>query len=310
VKSLTPAKLTVFMLVAVGGLITAYIAKGLLATEDGPRSSGTRVVPMALANLKPGTMITEAHIGNGDMLISELQAETLLNERGVVGRIVKDPIAAAMPILSSQLYLPGEFPPLNVSAGMRAVAVSLSESESMVNGLLSPGQYVDVHWTPSSVDQSDPRFRGGLTLTLFKGVKLLTISREASDLGNSGNAVTLEVSPEQANILILARDKGEVTLTYNPQGKGTGSVAVGSEDRATLDELLGLRPLPTPKTFVTEHYRGPAHSTVEFRDGKRFVGADDAAMPSASNSGGVSANPQMPPAAPQGPAVPAYAAQL
>ena len=308
-KSLTPAKLTMFMLVAVGGLITAYIAKGLLATEDGPRTAGTRTVPMALSSLKPGTMITEAHVGNGDVRIGELQAETLLNERGVIGRIVKEPIAAATPILSSQLYLPGEFPPLNVGAGMRAVAVSLSEGVSMVNGLITPGQYVDVLWTPTSVDQNDPRFRGGLTITLFKGVKLLTISRESASNDGAGNAVTLEVTPEQANVLVLARDKGDVTLSYNPQGKGTGAVTMSSEDRATLEELLGLRPLPAGKSIVTENWRGSSHSTTEFRNGRPFYSSDSNDSPAAPTGSGVSVGSPSA-AVPQNILVPRYAAQL
>ena len=138
------------MFVIVGGLIAAYVAKNLLATEEKAPVVQTRTVPMALADLKPGTVIGPAHIGSGRIKMSELAPEMLLNEQGLLGRVVKKPIKAANPIFSSQLYLPNEHPPLPVGKGMRAVSVSVANSTALVDGLIRPGQYADIHLTPSN----------------------------------------------------------------------------------------------------------------------------------------------------------------
>ncbi len=272
-KNLTPAKLSMFMFVLVGGLITAYVAKNLLATEDKVPVVQTRTVPMALADLKPGTVIGPAHIGSGRIKMTDLAPEMLLNEQGLLGRVVKKPVKAANPIFSSQLYLPNEHPPLPVGKGMRAVSVSVGNSTALVDGLISPGQFADIHLTPSTNTNNDPRYRGGLTLTLFKGVKLLAINQSnASGVRSDrlANTVTLELTPEQANIMILANDRGNITLSYNPEGQGSGGVAVSSKDRATLDEILGLKPLPKPKKpFITESYKGGARSSFSFQNGVR-----------------------------------------
>lgn len=272
-KILTPARVSLMMLLVVGGLVAAYVAKGLFASEQAPVKIETRAVPMAVADLKPGTVITEAHIGLGRMPVRELSNHPgmLLDNRGIIGRVVKAPVRAGTPILSQQLYLPGEHPALKVSAGMRAVSVSLSERVSLVDGRIRPGQYVDVHLTPQLSGQNDRRYQGGITMTLFKGVKLLAVSQQGAARSASRNSVTLELTPGQANIVILASSRGELTLSYNPEGAGVGGIGVPNENRATLEEILGLRPVPQPpQPFTIEVYRGTSRNTIQFQKGQRI----------------------------------------
>jgi pilus assembly protein CpaB len=259
------------MFLMVGGLITLYVGKVLFATEDATTIEMTSV-PMAVVQLAPGTKVTPAHLGIGRIQANERIPEMLLSDEGILGRVVKETIPAATPIMSRQLYRPGEGPPLDLGTGMRAVSVSVGESVAMVNGHVKPGQFVDIHLTPSA---TDARFRGGLTLTLFQGVKVLAINRstQPASVERIGNAVTLELSPQQANIMILARERGEITLSFNPEGRGSGGVTVGSEDRVTLEEILGLKPLPqSAPPFTVESFKGSNRTKLQFRNGKRIDG--------------------------------------
>jgi pilus assembly protein CpaB len=285
-KRLTPAAVTLMTFVVVGLLVTAYFAKMLLAEEPTAllvESAKTppveyRQVPMALGTLEPGTRVTPAHLGTGRVRADTLEPETLLSERGLVGRFVKEPIQAATPIRSSQLYQPGEHPPLAVGPGMRAVSISFSPRGSFVGGLLRAGEYVDVHLTPRLDDPSDGRFRGGLTITLLGGVRVLAVadggSGAESTRTDSINTVTLELTPEQANMLILAREKGEIALSYNPDGKGSGGVALKNQDRATMEEILGLNrpdaPVSAPRLsarpFISQSYKGATRTTLQFEN--------------------------------------------
>jgi pilus assembly protein CpaB len=98
----------------------------------------------------------------------------------------------------------------------------------------------------------------------------------AAEPSNSGslNTVTLELTPEQANILILAREKGEIALSYNPDGKGTGGVAAKNSERATMAEILGLEKAEAsaPAThdnralFTSEFFKGTKRTTLEFEN--------------------------------------------
>lgn len=282
---LTPALLTTIMLLVVGSLVTAFVAKRILAREVA-RPPEPINIPMALTDLKPGTVITEAHIGMGPVRPEQLDPEVLHTNRVVVGRVVKNPITRAQPIRTSDLYAPGERPPLNVAAGMRAVSVALSDGTALVDGLIEPGQYVDVHFIPSG----NTIARGGMVMTLFEGVKVLAINRSqssTSSVGRGANSVTMELTPSQANIMLLASNRGEINLTYSPNGAGDGGVAVAAEDRAFLDEILGLT---QTAPFVTEIYTGSARqmNTIE---GGRIVhqeGQNRPARPTAPVSHGES----------------------
>lgn len=275
-KSLTPARLTLIMFIVVGALIAAYVAKGLFAKEEKPPEVALRSVPAAVSDMQPGTRITEAHLGVIRIPEDQLQPGSLINDRSIIGRVVREKITAAAPILTTQLYEPGEFPPLQVEEGMVAVSVQMENDTDMVDGLIKPGEYVNVHMTvdsTGSLDTTDDRLRGGLTLTLFRGAKVLAINQNttagaADDL--TGNRVTLELTREQANILILAKERGHITLTFAPEGKGSGVVGVSDADRATLEEILGLKPIPEPEApFSTETFRGTGRTVLQFRDGGR-----------------------------------------
>jgi pilus assembly protein CpaB len=254
--------LTTVMLLIVGGLVTAFVAKRMLAREDVVVRGEAINIPMALTDLKPGTVITDAHIGLGPALPSQLDREVLRTSRVVVGRIVRNPIVRAQPIRTSDLYAPGERPPLKVAEDMRAVSVALADETALVDGLIVPGQFADVHFTPSG----DYGERGGMVMTLFKGVKVLAINRSQSSTsaaGRGANSVTLELTPAQANMLLLARDRGDINLTYRPDGPGSGGVAVGDENRAFLDEILGLA-----APFMTEIYAGAGRTANTFEGGR------------------------------------------
>ena len=269
-KRLTPAFVTFLMLIAFAALVGAYIVKTLGAKEEPATIVETRLIPMPIADLEPGTLINEAHLGQAPVPSDALTPDTLISERVILGRVVKEKLNSAQPIRSDQLYQPGERPPIEVANDRRAVTVTMG-ARSVADGLIRAGQYVDVHLTPDP--SRDPRLQGGTTMTLVKGVKVLAIHRpeSASSRGREDFAVTLELSPEQANTVILAGTAGELTVSYNPAGEGNDSVKIGDSDRATLEEILNLKPLPEPaRPFETEQYRAGSRTVSTFREDRRI----------------------------------------
>ncbi|MCA8986332.1 MAG: Flp pilus assembly protein CpaB [Planctomycetaceae bacterium] len=203
-RILTPAFITILMIGIFGLLVLAYLWKTFFWVTPEPVVEETRLtVPMASADIPAGTYITEDHIVNGRMKREDQTPDTILSRSVVVGRYALEDISQATPIQTSQLYAPNTRPPLELKEGMRAVTLGVGNSTDIVDGLIKPDDYVDVHLSLRD-DASDTRFRGGFTMTMFKGVRVMAINRmtQQTDLSRGANTITFELTPEQSNILL------------------------------------------------------------------------------------------------------------
>ncbi len=291
---LTPWMLTVAAFGIIALLAVGFLFKKLLASPViEAKAPEAKILPMAITEIEPGTVITRAHVGNGRAKLGEtLPEDTFLSLDGVIGRIAKEKITAAVPLQGSMFYAPGDHPNLDVAVGKRAVQVRVSETTAVLNQKLKPNQYVDVQLTVDGISagggdrlqstggsvRNAAGYGNAMTATLFKGVKLLSMSRgyTATALqGSEAHNVTLELDEEQARIILLAQKKGEIDLTYNQDGPGNGGINIlaSEKDRITMQEILGIKPeTEKEKPFKTEHYRGAGHSSSYFENGERVGG--------------------------------------
>ena len=328
-RRLTPAGVSTMMVVVVALLVTAYFAKLMRAEErrpvattqpmpgatTQPRPVEVRSVPTAATTLEPGTVITAAQLGMSRAR-SDALGPDVLQDKSVIGRVVKERIAAGSLIRSAQLYATGERPQLTASRGMRGVSIALRRAVSPITGL-TEGQYVDVYLTPRADAANDGRLQGAVTLTLFRGVRLLAVT--PSPPGTEAvDVAMLELTPDQAAALILARQRGDIALSSNPEGKGDGGIALKPRDRAAFDELLGRPADPAasagrPTTFTSEVFKGSARSTRQFEERTKTEAAPTSTPANSSTFGPQwtrrsRAQPQ--PAQPRQPVAPALRSPL
>ncbi len=287
-KSLTPAKLMILMVVLFACLIGAFIVKRLTAVEPVVKKATMRNIPLALADLPAGTVIKREHIGLGPWPTKEVVDDVMVSAPGIIGRIVKNGIKGVMPIRGSQLYAFGELPPLKVSDKYQAVTFKLTNNAAILDGLIKPGDFADIHFTLTTM-LDDPRVKklGGVSMTLFRGVRVIAINQNfvQAPVLTSQNSVTVEVPAESANLLLVAAGKGDLTLTYTKNDEGISTVAINDADRATLEELLSLPPIPEPPApppppqplrldpaLTTMIYRRSGRSANYFRDNQPAQG--------------------------------------
>jgi pilus assembly protein CpaB len=267
-KRLTPASLTTIMFGVVGLLVMAYVAKNLLAVEEKPREATEDLLPMAIADLPPGTKLTAEHLGMGPFPKKHLQPDMLRKDRVIVGRYTRVPIKAGHPFRANDLLPPNVLPQLKVAEGMRAISVEVGDSTAMVDGMISNGDFVDVLFTYQGNNNNDA-LQGGLTMRLFEGVRVLAVNRGGNRGDRGSNHVTLELTEQQANVLTLAKSRGNVNLTYNPSGRGHGGLAVTNTERVTLYDILGWQEPVEP--FATEIFRGSGRGINRFNDKGRLI---------------------------------------
>ncbi len=153
----------------------------------------------------------------------------------VVGTLVRAPILAGEPILKSKLVHAGEAGVMAVTldAGMRAMAVPLT-AESAVGGFILPGDHVDIVMSR----QLDPS-TGGLgsgkrvvASVVLNNVRVLAIDQNNAgpqkSIAEVGATATVEVSPEQAEQLVIAKGLGQLTLVLRSYADAAGPATSGS----------------------------------------------------------------------------------
>jgi pilus assembly protein CpaB len=127
-------------------------------------------------------------------------------------RLVLRAFAANEPILESRITTPGGR--LNLSAamtqGMRAVTFR-SNDVAGVAGFVLPGDRVDVMLTRAGGDGAQAM----ITQVLAQNIKVLAVDQLADDSADTpvvATAITIEVTPEQAQTIRLAEAVGSVSL--------------------------------------------------------------------------------------------------
>jgi pilus assembly protein CpaB len=215
-------------------------------TQVAPAPTGT--VAVATGDIAPGHALT----GNSLKLVSwpkELippQCAASLNQ--VEGRVVTFPISSGEPIMFSKLAPVGTAAGLSglLDEGKRALTVRVDDVTG-VAGFLHPRDRVDV-----LADMKIKEIKGAegenYSKVILQGITVLSIGQIWQQTGEEKptvvNAVTLELTPEQAEILNLASNEGKIRLAL----RGGGNEATVETRGVAISNLFDgmMKPSPAP----------------------------------------------------------------
>lgn len=207
----------------------------------------THEVLAAAAPLQPGTLLRARDVtwklvaGAPDprqiarpplgarMLKPELDEQASGEARGAALRVA---IADGAPILRSDIIKPGDrdFLQFVLSPGARAIVIPLPPG-SENTGLLNPGDRVDVILTQTFAGDT-PLTRRVVSETVAESLRVLAID----PLGKGPRSLTLEVTPDQAEHVNVAKELGKLSLIL----RGGGAPVAGT---ASLPgQASGVRP--------------------------------------------------------------------
>jgi len=152
------------------------------------------------------------------------------------------------PVLKTKITGPGQRGSLSVilEEGKRAVTVRVDDVRG-VAGFILPGDFVDV-----VLISEDPAFqREGYSDILLHHVKVLAIDQLVSERPEQPTvpkAVTLEVTPEQAQKILLASNVGKLSLILRQPGDGKtdGDKRVTERDIGRNQPRPRALPVPPP----------------------------------------------------------------
>jgi pilus assembly protein CpaB len=173
----------------------------------------------------------------------------------LAGRVAVVNIAAREPITESRLAAEGTAAGLSaiIPEGFRAMTVKVDDAAG-ISGFIQPGTLVDV------VVTIDPREGSGMqdpiSKIVLQNIKVLASGQnidkpENEREANSVKAVTLQVTPAQAEKLALAATEGKLQLVMRSQ------IDQGNEETPGVNKrnLLGgdiAKPVPEPGALKSE----------------------------------------------------------
>jgi pilus assembly protein CpaB len=244
----------------------------------------------AAVDLQPGQPITKDMLTlvEGEQIPT---AGTLTMLSQAVGKMVKSSILQGETLQQNKILDGAAL--VNIKSGMRAMTIQVSNIGS-VNNSVTAGAHVDVLTTISRDDKT-------ITKTMLQNVEVIAASNDpalttgnsqSSDSGDS--AVTIAVTPKQAEILTLANQLGKFHLTlrnYNDReavkvaGADVNALMLGSDRKKPLsvkppepnsadgfqnvnfspNAKLSRNRMPVAHKFSMQIYRGAGSETVEFQ---------------------------------------------
>lgn len=288
-KRISPAGVSFFVGAILVGLVAAYAVRHLSQTSPETVTVNlrkTKTIVVAKYNLPQYARITEDYIDEIQVPADKVPEGALTLKSRALYRLAKTAILAGQPIRDDDLYAVGEVPLLSerLPPGYRAVTLAV-DAKAAVNGMIQPESLVDITLT---VKNDRPEIGGLATLTLLRRVRVLATSRNrfpaSEDRPGDLRNITVAVTPEQANKLILAEkygtlsvvlcskleeetdeatledimaSKGEVPVipTSNPVTRADSTLSEPSNDLVNIYSLLGISPLtpePMPEQPVTK----------------------------------------------------------
>lgn len=214
------------------------------ALEEQARNARLNLLPIVVAatDIEVGTRIAADQLKLIDLPAAAAPDSAFGSIEAVVGRVNRIRLVADDLVLESKLSPAGASSGLQavIPEGKRAITVRANDVIGLA-GFLRPGDIVDVIGTVQE--------RPGAELiakTVLQRIPVLTVGKEmersADGKQKTVDTVTLLVTPEEAERLVLVTSEGRIQLVLR-------SPSDGSEDASrltTFDQVLG-RPKPVPK---------------------------------------------------------------
>jgi pilus assembly protein CpaB len=216
-------------------------------------AGSTLEVVVAVQDMPTGTLLQEGMLTTMPWPSATPLKDPVRSVQAGVGRVLSMPLFKDEPVVQGKLAPPGEKGGLSaqIPNGRRAVTVKVNEVVG-VAGFALPGNFVDV--MVSTTDQSNHP----LSKIVLERIQVLAVAQDIHTPEGKPkvvNAVTLEVSPEQAEAIDLARSIGTLSLVLRNQRDTAGVTTPG----ARKDDLLRTS-WPVPVRSAQTPVRAPTAS--------------------------------------------------
>jgi pilus assembly protein CpaB len=200
------------------GLGAAWMANGWIQARIQPAEAGNAAtVVVAALEIPFGTKIESSHIRTAEWPVGSVPEGAFSDPALVEGKIAKQAFFPGEILLQGRVaeHLGGSTLSAIIEPTKRAITVRVNDVIG-VAGFLLPGNRIDVLATRKEGKRAQTR-------TVLEDIKVLAVDQTASpekDKPVVVRAVTLEMAPEEAEVLVKSTQEGTLQLTLrNPLDK-------------------------------------------------------------------------------------------
>lgn len=244
-------------LIMVGLSILAGLGAVLLASRwlENQAQMNINKVAVAAVDINPGARLTPDMIKLVDWPTGSVPEGVFTDVQSLDTRVTRLSFLRGEPILETKLAAPGSAGGLSaiVAEGKRAMTVRVNDVVG-VAGFALPGNYVDILVSTEAENDREKK----ISKLVLERILVLAIAQEHNPNDTRPkvvNAVTLEVTPEEAEKLDLARSVGQLSLVLRNQV----DIDPAKTHGATKNNLLQIavpvkapQPRPVPKAMPVQ----------------------------------------------------------
>ena len=246
---------TVLVIALVLGVIAAVLTRNWLVSHSRAKlaqEAGTIVV--AAVPLGFGSQLTPENVKENSWSANTLPEGAFATKQELLSggrRMALVSIAPNEPVLRARVTAPGQRAALSsmLDPGKRAVTVRVDDVRG-VAGFIQPGDRVDVVLIRT---EAESKLKEGYSDVILQYAKVLAIDQitgERPEQPTIAKAVTLEVSSEEAQKILLATNVGRLTLMLRQPAEANAEPV----HRVTENDLGGppkqVAPPPAPAVHV------------------------------------------------------------
>jgi pilus assembly protein CpaB len=260
-------------------MMVAAVIAGLGAVIIGARwlsqqatSSANKLV-VAGSDIDLGSRLTPAMLKAVEWPSGSMPKGAFANPADLDSRVLRTSVLSGEPVLESKLAPMGSKGGLSavVAEGKRAMTVRVNDVVG-VAGFALPGNYVDIIVNTQEEGAKGMNKDQTISKIVLEHILVLAVAQEVGRDETKPkvvSAVTVEVTPEQAEKLDLARSVGTLSLTLRNQV----DLKMAGTDGATKAKLLNTPPEP----IVTAAKAEPAKAPVVKRKAVKVAAAPEPA---------------------------------
>ena len=221
------------------------------------RSTQLNQVAVAAQEINMGQKLTSNMFKLVSWPANIMPPESFSDLKKLDGRVTKSSLQVGEPVLATKLAPEGSLGGLSavIAEGKRAITVRVNDVVG-VAGFALPGNFVDIIVNTQQEEGSgNNKNTKDISKIVLEHILVLAVAQEAGRDETTPkvvNAVTLEVSPEQAEMIDLARSIGDLSLVLRNQADVVNAKTEGVTKNSLLEFEESLPETPVAAVAPTK----------------------------------------------------------